>query len=128
MAKKAVLKKIMLVDDEPEILDLVSMRLKSFGYDVVTAKDGQDALEMLEFERPDLVLLDVMMPGKDGYEVCNEIKTNPNTSKTPVILFTAKPQQKERLKSNYNFIAADDYILKPFEPEDLLAKIKRFID
>lgn len=120
-------KKIMLVDDEPEILNLVSIRLKSFGYDVITAPDGQKALEILDGQIPDLILLDVMMPGKDGYEVCNEIKTNDRSSRIPVILFTAKPEQKEKLKSNYNFIAADDYILKPFEPEDLLLKIKRFI-
>lgn len=120
-------KKIMLVDDEPEILDLVAMRLVSFGYEVITAVDGENALQILEKNVPDLILLDVMMPGKNGYEVCNEIKTNEKTAQTPVILFTAKPEQKERLKSNYDFIAADDYILKPFEPEDLLIKIKRFI-
>lgn len=121
-------KKIMLVDDEPEILDLVSMRLRSWGYDVMTAIDGENALTLLEKQLPDLILLDVMMPGKDGYEICNEIKTNEKTARIPVILFTAKPEQKEKLKSNYDFIAADDYILKPFEPEDLLLKIKRFID
>ncbi|MDP3791778.1 MAG: response regulator [Candidatus Omnitrophota bacterium] len=120
-------KKIMLVDDEPEILDLVAMRLKTFGYDVIVAPDGQKALEALNKQIPDLILLDVMIPGKDGYEICNEIKTNDRTSRIPVILFTAKPEQKEKLKSNYDFIAADDYILKPFEPEDLLLKIKRFI-
>lgn len=120
-------KKILLIDDEPEILDLVAMRLKSFGYEVITAVDGQKAAALLEKTVPDLVLLDVMMPGKDGYELCNEIKTNDRTSRVPVILFTAKPEQEERLKSNYDFMAADDYILKPFEPEDLLIKIRRFI-
>jgi two-component system response regulator VicR len=84
-------KKIMLVDDEPEILDIVSTRIKSWGYDVMTAIDGENALTLLEKQLPDLILLDVMMPGKDGYEICNEIKTNIRTSKVPVILFTAKP-------------------------------------
>ena len=121
-------KKIMLVDDEPEILDLVSTRIKSWGYDVVTAIDGENALTLLKKQLPDLIFLDVMMPGKDGYEICNEIKTDARTSRIPVILFTAKPEQKEKLKSNYDFIAADDYILKPYEPEDLLLKIKRFIE
>ena len=121
-------KKIMLVDDEPEILDLVSTRIKSWGYDVVTAIDGENALTLLKKQLPDLIFLDVVMPGKDGYEICNEIKTDARTSRIPVILFTAKPEQKEKLKSNYDFIAADDYILKPYEPEDLLLKIKRFIE
>ena len=120
-------KKIMLVDDEPELRGIVALRLESLGYRVVIADDGQEAIQLLETEKPDLILLDVMMPGMDGYEVCNEIKTRDETSHIPVILFTAKPEQKEKIRSNYSFIAADDYILKPFETEDLLAKIKRFI-
>lgn len=120
-------KKIMLVDDETELRNLVAMRLESFGYEVLHAGNGDEALILLDDTLPDLVLLDVMMPGKNGYEVCNDIKTNEKTSHIPIILFTAKPDQKERLKSNYDFMAADDYILKPFEPEDLLIKIKRFI-
>jgi len=120
-------KKIMLVDDETELRDLVVMRLKSFGYEVCAAANGDEAMILLDDIIPDLILLDVMMPGKDGYEICNEIKTNEKTSHVPIILFTAKPEQKEKLKSNYDFMAADDYILKPFEPEDLLIKIKRFI-
>jgi len=122
-----VAKKIMLVDDETELRDLVAMRLKSFGYEVYAAGNGDEAMILLDDIIPDLILLDVMMPGKDGYEICNEVKTNEKTSHVPIILFTAKPEQKEKLKSNYDFMAADDYILKPFEPEDLLIKIKRFI-
>ena len=120
-------KKILLVDDESDILDFVSIRLKSWGYEVITAPDGAKAVTLAGDRMPDLILLDVMMPGKDGYETCNEIKSDEKTSRIPIILFTAKPQQKERLKSNYEFIAADDYILKPYESEDLLAKIKKFI-
>lgn len=120
-------KKILLIDDEPELLDLTAMRVKSFGYEVMTAIDAENAKMLLKKTLPDLILLDVMMPGKDGYEFCNELKSTPETSHIPVILFTAKPQQKERLKDNYEFLAADDYILKPVEPEDLLEKIKKFI-
>jgi two-component system, OmpR family, alkaline phosphatase synthesis response regulator PhoP len=122
-----MVKKVLIVDDEPELLDFAATRVKSFGYDVITAVDGENALTILKKTIPDLILLDVMMPGRDGYEICNEIKSDPRLSKIPIILFTAKPQQKERLKSNYEFIAADDYILKPYEPEDLLEKIKKFI-
>lgn len=120
-------KKILIVDDEPDLLDFAAMRVNTFGYDVITAVDGDNALTILQKTVPDLILLDVMMPGRDGYEICNEIKSNPKLAKVPIVLFTAKPQQKERLKSNYEFIAADDYILKPYEPEDLLEKIKKFI-
>jgi len=120
-------KKILLVDDEPDILDFVSTRLRSWEYEVITASDGEKALAAARDQMPDLILLDVMMPGKDGYETCNEIKSEESTSRIPVILFTAKPQQQEKLKSNYEFIAADDYIMKPFEPESPLAKIKKFI-
>jgi DNA-binding response OmpR family regulator len=120
-------KKILIVDDEPDLLDFAAIRVKTFGYDVITAVDGENALTILKKTAPDLILLDVMMPGRDGYEICNEIKSDPKLAKIPIVLFTAKPQQKERLKSNYEFIAADDYILKPYEPEDLLAKIKKFM-
>jgi CheY-like chemotaxis protein len=120
-------KKILIVDDEPDLLDFAAIRVKTFGYDVITAVDGENALTILKKTAPDLILLDVMMPGRDGYEICNEIKSDPKLAKIPIVLFTAKPQQKERLKSNYEFIAADDFILKPYEAEDLLAKIKKFI-
>ena len=120
-------KKILIVDDEPDILDFVSTRLKSWGYEVIMASDGEKAVAVARDQMPDLILLDVMMPCKDGYETCNEIKSEESTSRIPIVLFTAKPQQQERLKSNYEFIAADDYIMKPFEPENLLAKVKKFI-
>jgi CheY-like chemotaxis protein len=120
-------KKILIVDDEPDLLDFAAIRVKTFGYDVITAVDGENALTILKKTAPDLILLDVMMPGRDGYEICNEIKSDPKLAKIPIVLFTAKPQQKERLKSNYEFIAADDFILKPYKAEDLLAKIKKFI-
>lgn len=120
-------KKILVIDDEPDVLNFAVLRLQSFGYEVQTAPDYLAAREMIRRSLPDLILLDVMMPGKDGYEACNELKCDESTKNIPIILFTAKPPQKERLETNAEFVAADDYILKPFEPEVLLKKIKKLI-
>ena len=120
-------KKILIIDDEPDSFGLTTIRLKASGYDVLGATNRNDAFHILETEVPDLILLDVVMPGASGYEICNEIKSEERTSKVPIILFTAKPDQKKQLKSNTEFIAADDCILKPFEPAELLKKIKSFI-
>jgi len=120
-------KKILIIDDEPDSVTLAVIRLKSAGYEVIAATNCEEASDLLDTETPDLVLLDVMMPDKDGYEMCNEIKSREEMRDVPVILFTAKPGQKAHLKANAEFIAADDYILKPFEPEKLLEKIKKFV-
>ena len=118
---------IMIIDDEPDSLKLVKMRLEGSGYKVLTAESHEDAFSLMKRQVPDLVLLDVVMPGRNGYEVCNEIKNGEKTKNVPVILFTANSEQKTHLESNAGFIAADDCILKPFEPEELLAKIKKFV-
>ena len=118
---------ILIIDDEPDTLELVKIRLEAAGYKALTAPDHEKAFSLMEKHLPDLVLLDVMMPGKSGYEVCNEIKSDERMRGVPVILFTAKSEQKARLKTNAGFLAADDYILKPFEPGELLKKIKKFI-
>lgn len=120
-------KKILIIDDEPDFLEVTAFRLESSGYRVAKALNYEEAFASIEKERPDLVLLDLMMPGKDGYEVCNELKTREDTAGIPIILFTAKQFQKSRLKANASFLAADDYILKPFDPAELLAKIARFL-
>jgi len=120
-------KKILIVDDEPDFLLLTESRLRSWGYDVATASNHQEAFDRVREGLPDLILLDVMMPGKDGYEVCHELKSQERMRAVPIILFTAQPVQKERVKKNYEFIAADDCIMKPFEPEELLRKIRQHI-
>jgi len=120
-------KKILVIDDEPDSIKVVKIRLEASGYSVLTAANHDEAFRILENTIPDLILLDVMMPGRDGYEICNEIKSQEKTRKVPIILFTAKQDQKAHLKSNAEFIAADDYILKPYEAEKLLKKIKAFV-
>ncbi|MBN2453294.1 MAG: response regulator [Candidatus Omnitrophica bacterium] len=120
-------KRILIIDDEPDLLKVTAKRLEASGYEVVTALDYEEAYHLMIERVPDLILLDVVMPGKDGYEACNELKSAADTRNVPIILFTAQPDQRERLKKNAKFIAADDYIMKPFDDDVLLEKIKRFI-
>lgn len=120
-------KMVLIIDDEPDSLELAKIRLEATGYKVLTAPDHEEAFSLMKRQIPDIILLDVVMPGRNGYEVCNEIKSNDMTRGVPVILFTANPDQKTRLAANAEFLAADDCIMKPFEPEELLGKIKKFI-
>lgn len=119
-------KTILLVDDEPSILKVVSFRLKKEGYNVMTASDGQAAIDWARELKPDLVLLDVALPLVDGYGVCKEIKSNKETMNIPVIFFTASStglNMEEKVKE----YKADGYVMKPFEPDVLLATIKKLI-
>lgn len=114
-------KKILVVDDEPDIVLMVSNRLKASGYDVVSAADGQAGLEMAKTSRPDLIILDLMLPKMDGYKVCSFIKKDSRYSKIPVIMFSAKAQQDD-IKMGEE-VGADAYIVKPFDSRVLLEKI-----
>lgn len=118
-------KKILIIDDEIDLVDLVRLRLEAHDYYIIPLYTSIRALEITKREKPDLVLLDVMMPDKDGYEVCKELKSDEETRNIPVILFTAKPQQKEFIREEFKSVGAEDYILKPFDQVDLLAKVKR---
>ena len=121
-------KKILLIDDEVDLVDLVKMRLEAHNYYLVPVYTSARAMEIAKREKPDLILLDVMMPDKDGYKVCKELKTDEETRNIPVILFTAKPKQKESIKDESKAVGADDHILKPFEPADLLDKVRKLLD
>jgi CheY-like chemotaxis protein len=120
-------KRILIIDDEPDFLEVTSNRLKASGYEIMAVLNYEEAFNLMREKIPDLILLDVMMPDRDGYEVCNELKSDERTRSIPVVLFTAKAGQKECLATNAEFLAADDYILKPFDPKLLLKKIKKFI-
>jgi len=117
-------KKILIVDDEPDLLRVATFRLKKFGYEVLTARDGQEALDLLQKDTPDLIFLDLKLPVMSGYEVCRQIKSDNNLKNTPVVLFTAS---SDRIAEKAKEIGADDYMTKPFGPEDLLEKIKKFL-
>jgi two-component system response regulator MprA len=110
---------ILVVDDDPEILDLLSRGLKFEGYDVRTAADGPAALVAFKQEAPDLVLLDVMLPGMDGIEVCREMR---KVRDTPVLMLTAKDAVSDKIAGLDS--GADDYVVKPFVFDELLARIR----
>ncbi len=118
--------KIMVVDDEPDLLEVVKLILESDGYQVVTANSGQEALDKIEKEMPDLVLLDIIMPRMDGWEVFSRIKGNPKTHDIPVIMLTAKDQRIDKL-IGLHVVRVDDYITKPFGRAELLERIKRVL-
>lgn len=118
-------KKILAVDDEPNILMSIEFILEMEGYDVHTARDGEEALEVAERVRPDLILLDINMPRKDGYEVCRILQEREDMSGTKVIMLTAKGQTLEKKKGLE--VGADGYVTKPFSAADLLAKIRTMI-
>jgi len=118
-------KKILIVDDEPDILRTVSFRLEKMGYDILTATNGKEGLEIAHKKKPDLIFLDINMPVMDGYEVCRIIKTDTELKKIPVIFLTVSlPKSIIEKADGFN---ADDCVTKPFEPEVLLNKIKKFI-
>ena len=118
--------KIMVIDDEPDLLEVVKLILESDGYQVVTAGSGQEALNRIEKDMPDLVLLDIIMPRMDGWEVFSRIKSNSKTEDIPVIMLTAKDQRIDKL-IGLHVVRVNDYITKPFGRAELLERIKRVL-
>jgi two-component system alkaline phosphatase synthesis response regulator PhoP len=117
--------KILVVDDEIYIVHILDFSLGMEGYDVVTALDGEQALERIRSEKPDLIVLDIMMPKLDGYEVCKTIKSDPATKQIPVILLSAKGRNVDQ-KMGFD-VGADDYITKPFSPRKLVERINQLL-
>ena len=115
-------KKILLVDDEPDIVTSVKARLEAGGYQVIVAVDGQQALESVRKEIPDLIILDLMLPKIDGYKVCRLLKFDDKYKHIPIFMFTARAQESDRKLGEE--VGADAYILKPFELKGLIEKIK----
>jgi two-component system alkaline phosphatase synthesis response regulator PhoP len=116
-------RKILAVDDERHIVRLVQVNLERQGYQVVTAFDGKEALEKVESEHPDLIVLDVMMPYMDGFEVLKNLKKNAATRDIPVIMLTAKAQDADVFRGWQSGV--DCYLTKPFNPMELIAFVKR---
>jgi two-component system alkaline phosphatase synthesis response regulator PhoP len=114
--------KILIVEDEKDIVKMLEYNLQKEGFRTLSARDGEDALDMAMREHPDLVLLDLMLPGMDGLEVCKELKKEAKTDSIPIIMLTAKSQESDKVIGLE--LGADDYITKPFSPRELIARIK----
>lgn len=117
-------KKIVYIEDEQEMIDLVSLILSRKGYDIIGANGGREGLETVRQELPDLVLLDLMMPDLDGWDVYQQLKAEENTKDIPVIVITAKAQSIDKVLG-LHIAKVDDYISKPFSPQDLVKSIER---
>ena len=118
-------RKIVLAEDEPQIARLIEFKLKKEGYDVTWRENGEEALKAIKADKPDLILLDIMMPVMDGYEVLRRLKEDENLGDIPVIMLTARAQEKDVVKGID--MGAEDYITKPFQPAELLARVKRIL-
>lgn len=110
---------VLVVDDEPRIVKFLEVRLKASGYDVLTANNGLTALELVQAHEPDLIVLDVIMPGMDGFETLKQVRA---MSSVPVIILSAKEASTDKIRGLG--LGADDYLIKPFSPEELLARIE----
>jgi len=112
-------KRILIVDDDPDVLKLVSFRLNQAGYETVTASNGTEGLQKIASAKPDLIVLDVIMPGMDGYTFMKEVKSSGTSRGIPIIMLTAK----DKLKEIFEMEGVKEYIVKPFETGELLDKI-----
>jgi DNA-binding NarL/FixJ family response regulator len=115
-------KKLLLIDDDPNLILLVQDYLEFRGYEVITAENGREALDVLEQESPDLIICDVMMPEMDGYTFVKHVRENPLTNWIPVLFLSAKGQSQDKVKGLNT--GADVYMVKPFEPEELVAQVE----
>jgi len=116
-------KKILIVDDEPEFVAMVKIRLEANGYETLTAFNGDEGLKVAEEKAPDIILLDIMMPEKDGYTTLRELKKNARLKDIPVIVLTAKPG----MKALFEVEGVSDYMVKPFESSELMFKIRKIL-
>jgi DNA-binding NarL/FixJ family response regulator len=115
-------KRLLLIDDDPNLILLVKDYLEFRGYEVITAENGRDALEVLDQDVPDMIICDVMMPEMDGYALVEHVRQDPRTSWIPVLFLSAKGQSQDRVKGLNT--GADVYMVKPFEPEELVAQVE----
>jgi two-component system phosphate regulon response regulator PhoB len=116
---------VLVIDDEPEMLRLLDYNLTRAGYAVLTARDGDSGLAAARRHAPDLVILDVMMPGLDGLEVCKRLRQEPTTASRPVLMLTARAEESDRVLGLE--LGADDYVVKPFGMRELLARVKALL-
>ena len=118
-------RKVLVVDDEENITQILEFSITAEGYEVITASNGEEAIEKARKEQPNLIILDIMIPKVDGYEACRVLKSNPLTKKIPVILLTAKGREIDK-RLGFE-VGATDYIVKPFSPSKLIDKINEYL-
>lgn len=119
------LKKILIVDDETDIVELISYNLKKEGFHISTALDGEEALKKVRSGHLDLIILDLMLPGIHGMEICRILRNNPKTAHVPIIMLTAKGGESDKIRGLET--GADDYMTKPFSPKELIARVKAIL-
>jgi phosphate regulon transcriptional regulator PhoB len=115
-------KNILIVDDEPDIVELISYNLKKEGFHLSTALDGEEALQKVRTGHLDLIILDLMLPGIHGMELCRILRNNPRTAHVPIIMLTARGEESDKVRGLET--GADDYMTKPFSPKELIARVK----
>jgi two-component system, OmpR family, alkaline phosphatase synthesis response regulator PhoP len=118
-------KKILIIEDEIALVKILTLRLEANGYQVIFAIDGQKGLNLAREEKPDLIILDIMLPTMDGYQICRLLKYDGRFNQIPVIMVTAKGMDED--KKTGEQVGADAYFVKPFEPAELLEKIKELL-
>lgn len=118
--------RILVADDEPDLLNAAKIMLEKGGYQVIEATNGDEALEKVNSEKPDLIILDVVMPGKTGTEVCKILKEDPQTSSIPILMYTVLGREADSKISEE--VGADGHLIKPFSPEDLVATVKKHLE
>jgi two-component system phosphate regulon response regulator PhoB len=119
------LKKLLIADDEPGIRRLVRMTLESDEYEIIEASNGDEALDLARHHKPALVLLDVMMPRRGGFDICRELKTDPQTASITIVMLTARAQESDEVQGRA--AGADDYFMKPFSPVALMRKVDEIL-
>jgi DNA-binding response OmpR family regulator len=119
------MKPVLVVEDEKDIVDLIEYHLKQSGFSVIKALDGPSGLELARKEKPSLIILDLMLPGMDGKDICRALKSNPSTQSIPILMLTAKTEEIDRLIGFE--LGADDYVTKPFSPRELVLRVKAIL-
>jgi DNA-binding response OmpR family regulator len=117
--------KILIVDDEPDLVETIRFSLELEGYNVLVASNGEEGLNLARQEKPDLILLDLMLPKLDGYKVCRLLKFDERYKHIPILMLTAKTQEKDKILGKET--GANEYITKPFDMDELMAKIKSYL-
>lgn len=117
--------RILVADDDPIVIRFLSAILRDEGYDVITATDGEKALQVIQKAQPDLVILDLVMPFRDGFEICHQIKASPQTSNAAVIVLSMKEKEQDVVRAFA--VGADDYVRKPFNALELVARVRKLL-